>query len=89
MKVVATDADEPEHPNSDIRYRILSQDPPAPPNAFTINPVTGEIMLSSDSADREVRLCILPRAGGLTLINSAVLILCSFILGNFHLHTES
>ena len=42
MKVVATDADEPGNMNSEIRYKILSQDPPLPnKNMFSINPVTG------------------------------------------------
>lgn len=58
MKVNATDADEPGYANSDIRYSILSQDPPMPNNTFSINPVTGGIMVNSDHLDREVRSCL-------------------------------
>ncbi|KAL2088812.1 hypothetical protein ACEWY4_015711 [Coilia grayii] len=53
MTVVATDADEPGNVNSDIRYAILSEDPPLPNNTFSINPVTGGIMLNSTRLDRE------------------------------------
>ena len=34
MEVVSTDADEPKNANSDVRYKILSQDPRMPNNAF-------------------------------------------------------
>ncbi|XP_063044389.1 cadherin-2-like isoform X2 [Engraulis encrasicolus] len=51
MTVVATDADEPGSGNSDIRYAIQSQDPPLPSDAFSINDVTGGIMLNSTSFD--------------------------------------
>ncbi|XP_031425148.1 cadherin-1-like isoform X2 [Clupea harengus] len=53
MEVVATDADEPKNCNSNVRYTILSQDPLVPNNAFSINPVTGKIMLNSAGLDKE------------------------------------
>ncbi|XP_031425152.1 B-cadherin-like [Clupea harengus] len=53
MKVVATDADEPKNANSDVRYKILSQDPLVPNNAFSINPVTGDILVNSAGLDKE------------------------------------
>lgn len=55
MQVVATDADEPGNANSDIRYKILSQDPPLPQNdMFDINPVSGQIRVKSVGLDAKV-----------------------------------
>lgn len=55
MKAVATDADEPGNMNSEIRYKILSQDPPLPmSHMFSINPVTGAISVNGAGLDREV-----------------------------------
>ncbi|XP_023183629.1 B-cadherin-like [Xiphophorus maculatus] len=54
IQVVATDADEPNNDNSDIRYRIKSQKPEDPsPNMFTINPTTGVIRVNEAELDRE------------------------------------
>ncbi|XP_027862175.1 B-cadherin-like isoform X16 [Xiphophorus couchianus] len=54
IQVVATDADEPNTDNSDIRYRIMSQKPEDPsPNMFTINPATGAIRVNEAGLDRE------------------------------------
>ncbi|XP_027862170.1 B-cadherin-like isoform X11 [Xiphophorus couchianus] len=54
IQVVATDADEPNNDNSDIRYRIKSQKPEDPsPNMFTINPTTGVIRVNEAGLDRE------------------------------------
>ncbi|XP_070834244.1 B-cadherin-like [Chaetodon trifascialis] len=54
IKVTATDADEPNNDNSDIRYRILSQDPELPSDdLFDINPVTGFIRVNVGRLDRE------------------------------------
>ena len=59
MNVVATDADEPGHANSEIRYKIKSQHPPQPnENMFSINPVTGAIEVNGVNLDREVSYCI-------------------------------
>lgn len=56
ITVEATDADEPNNDNSDIRYSILSQDPKLPTdNLFAINPVTGAIRVNAGGLDREVR----------------------------------
>ncbi|XP_054882385.1 cadherin-2-like [Poeciliopsis prolifica] len=52
IKVEATDADEPNTENSEIRYSIMSQEP-AEPSMFTINPVSGAITLSADGLNRE------------------------------------
>lgn len=52
----ATDADAPNTDNSDIRYRIISQDPPSPADGmFAINSVTGGIRVNAIGLDREVR----------------------------------
>ncbi|XP_068424338.1 B-cadherin [Clinocottus analis] len=54
IRVEATDIDEPNTANSDIRYRILSQDPLFPSdNLFIINPVTGGIRVNAGGLDRE------------------------------------
>uniref|UniRef100_A0A8C7QRB1 Cadherin-1 n=1 Tax=Oncorhynchus mykiss TaxID=8022 RepID=A0A8C7QRB1_ONCMY len=54
MQVTATDADEEGSANSDVRYTILSQEPPLPsPNMFVINPVTGGIRVNAPGLDRE------------------------------------
>ncbi|XP_042584394.1 B-cadherin-like [Cyprinus carpio] len=54
MKVIATDADEPDNQNSEIRYRIVSQLPPSPnPNMFEINTITGGIYVNSSGLDKE------------------------------------
>uniref|UniRef100_A0A3B1IJG7 Cadherin domain-containing protein n=1 Tax=Astyanax mexicanus TaxID=7994 RepID=A0A3B1IJG7_ASTMX len=56
MTVTATDGDDPETDNADIRYSIISQDPPQPdPHMFAINSITGGIRVNSDGLDREVR----------------------------------
>lgn len=57
IKVVATDKDQENTDNSDLRYRILSQDPPLPrDNLFKINEITGGIRVNAGGLDREVRL---------------------------------
>ncbi|CAI5682141.1 unnamed protein product [Oreochromis niloticus] len=54
VKVEAKDDDEPDNLNSDIRYRILNQDPPLPTDhMFEINPVTGSIRVTGRGLDRE------------------------------------
>uniref|UniRef100_A0A3Q0SHI2 Cadherin domain-containing protein n=1 Tax=Amphilophus citrinellus TaxID=61819 RepID=A0A3Q0SHI2_AMPCI len=54
ITVEATDADEPNNANSDIRYRILSQDPQLPsPSMFDMNPISGIIRVTGTGLDRE------------------------------------
>ncbi|KAL7830910.1 hypothetical protein SRHO_G00304120 [Serrasalmus rhombeus] len=54
MTVTATDVDDPNTDNADIRYSILSQSPQEPdPAMFTINPVTGVIRVNTAGLDRE------------------------------------
>ncbi|CAF91006.1 unnamed protein product [Tetraodon nigroviridis] len=54
IQVEATDLDEPNSDNSDIRYKILSQEPKLPSdNLFAINPVTGVIRVNAGGLDRE------------------------------------
>ncbi|XP_056147231.1 cadherin-1-like [Lampris incognitus] len=53
-QVSATDLDEPNNLNSDIRYSIISQDPVMPAdNLFTINPINGVISVNAAGLDRE------------------------------------
>ncbi|EHB15919.1 Desmoglein-2 [Heterocephalus glaber] len=52
MKIIATDADEPNTMNSKISYRIVSQEPAYPP-VFYLNKDTGEIYTTSIALDRE------------------------------------
>ncbi|XP_062845320.1 cadherin-1-like [Trichomycterus rosablanca] len=53
MTTTATDADDPNTLNGDIRYTIISQDPALPrPNMFAIHPITGAIRLNSEGLDR-------------------------------------
>ncbi|KAG7315283.1 hypothetical protein KOW79_021371 [Hemibagrus wyckioides] len=52
MTVSATDADDPNTGNADIRYSIIGQIPPVPnPNMFAINPITGAIRVNSAGLD--------------------------------------
>ncbi|XP_035857333.1 cadherin-23-like [Sander lucioperca] len=54
IKVVATDIDQPNTDNSDIRYRLISQEPTLPSDfMFVINPVTGVIRVNASGLDRE------------------------------------
>ncbi|KAL6461373.1 hypothetical protein MHYP_G00295170 [Metynnis hypsauchen] len=54
MTVTATDADDPNTDNADIRYSVLSQNPEEPdPAMFIINPVTGAIRVNAAGLDRE------------------------------------
>ena len=56
MTVTATDADDPNTDNGDVRYSILSQNPQLQdPHMFAINPVTGAIQVNSAGLDKEVR----------------------------------
>ncbi|NXM18031.1 DSG1A protein, partial [Ploceus nigricollis] len=51
MKIIATDADEPNHLNSKIAFKIESQEPSGPP-MFIMNKYTGELHLAN-YLDRE------------------------------------
>ncbi|XP_038124014.1 B-cadherin-like [Cyprinodon tularosa] len=54
IQVEATDADEQNTDNSDIRYRIMEQIPETPdPEMFTINAVTGTMRVNMAKLDRE------------------------------------
>ncbi|XP_028430194.1 B-cadherin [Perca flavescens] len=54
IQVVATDMDQPNNANSDIRYRLMSQEPQLPRDKlFVINPVTGVIRVNVAELDRE------------------------------------
>nr|XP_033473342.1 B-cadherin-like [Epinephelus lanceolatus] len=54
MKVEATDSDQLDTDNSDIRYSILSQDPQLPNDfLFVINSVNGAIRVNDGRLDRE------------------------------------
>ncbi|XP_073669283.1 cadherin-2-like [Paramisgurnus dabryanus] len=54
MTVTATDADDPNTKNAEVRYSIISQDPPSPnPNMFAIKPVTGVIRVNSEGLNRK------------------------------------
>nr|XP_046258849.1 B-cadherin-like isoform X13 [Scatophagus argus] len=54
ITVVATDLDQPNTDNSDIRYRIISQDPELPSESlFVINSVSGAIRVNAVGLDRE------------------------------------
>ncbi|TDH14722.1 hypothetical protein EPR50_G00023840 [Perca flavescens] len=54
IKVEATDIDQPNTANSDIRYRLISQEPQLPSDfLFVINPVTGVIRVNASGLDRE------------------------------------
>ncbi|KAM9803896.1 B-cadherin-like [Neosynchiropus ocellatus] len=54
IKVVATDKDQENTDNSDIRYSIISQDPELPSaGMFIINSVNGAIRVNAGGLDRE------------------------------------
>lgn len=52
MKINATDADEPNNPNSKIAFRIISQNPSS---AFSMEKDTGEVRVATINLDREVK----------------------------------
>lgn len=52
MKVIATDDDEENTPNSKIFYSIDGRSNSA--GMFSINPLTGEVFLQRNTLDREV-----------------------------------
>lgn len=52
MKVVATDDDQENTPNSQIFYSIAEQSNSA--GMFKINPATGEVFVERNTLDREV-----------------------------------
>ncbi|NXO57266.1 DSG2 protein, partial [Aramus guarauna] len=52
MRINATDADEPNNPNSKIAFKILSQ---SPSPAFSINKQTGEVQVTKINLDRETQ----------------------------------
>ncbi|XP_062286963.1 B-cadherin-like [Scomber scombrus] len=54
ITVTAIDVDQQGHDNSDIRYRIMSQDPKLPSDSlFFVNPLTGAISVNAGGLDRE------------------------------------
>ncbi|XP_029306156.1 B-cadherin [Cottoperca gobio] len=54
ITVVATDDDEKDNDNSDVYYRIISQDPALPSNSmFVINQNNGAIRVNAGGLDRE------------------------------------
>lgn len=54
IQVKANDADQENTDNSDVRYKILSQEPTLPAgDMFTINPVSGAIRVNAKGLDRE------------------------------------
>lgn len=54
VKLSATDADEDNHLNSKIAYKIISQEPAGAP-MFILNRYTGEVRTMSSFLDREVK----------------------------------
>lgn len=54
MILNATDADEPNHMNSKIAFKIVSQEPAGTP-MFLLSRHTGEVRTLTSSLDREVK----------------------------------
>lgn len=54
MILNATDADEPNHMNSKIAFKIVSQEPAGIP-MFLLSRHTGEVRTLTSSLDREVK----------------------------------
>lgn len=56
LTISATDADDPNTDNADIRYSIISQAPPEPnPNMFEIDPIRGAIRVNAEGLDSKVK----------------------------------
>ena len=68
VKLSATDADEDNHLNSKIAYKIVSQEPAGSP-MFIMNRYTGEVRTTSNLLDREVK----PAVNELLKIRNSVL----------------
>jgi len=56
MSVPAQDKDDPQTSNGRLGYRILSQSPESPSDAFVIHKETGNITLAAADLDPEVGL---------------------------------
>uniref|UniRef100_A0A8D2J4B6 Desmoglein 2 n=1 Tax=Varanus komodoensis TaxID=61221 RepID=A0A8D2J4B6_VARKO len=54
LRIIATDADEPNNLNSKIAYKIVSQQPSFPASIFQIHKETGEVHTTVFQLDREV-----------------------------------
>lgn len=52
MKVICTDADQPDTPHTKLLYQIASES--NPDGLFYINSQTGEVMVQQSRLDREV-----------------------------------
>lgn len=65
MKIIASDADEPNHLNSKIAFKIESQEPSGQP-MFIMNKYTGELHLAN-YLDREV-LFLFPKSNNVMML---------------------
>ncbi|KAL6461298.1 hypothetical protein MHYP_G00294420 [Metynnis hypsauchen] len=73
MMVSATDADDPNTDNADVRYSILSQNPQEPdPTMFIINPVTGVIRVNAAGLDREYHVSVPENEVGAVVVKMSV-----------------
>lgn len=56
MTISATDADDPNTDNADIRYSIITQTPPEPSaSMFEIDPISGVIRVNAEGLDSKVK----------------------------------
>uniref|UniRef100_A0A8D2JG46 Desmoglein 2 n=1 Tax=Varanus komodoensis TaxID=61221 RepID=A0A8D2JG46_VARKO len=55
LRIIATDADEPNNLNSKIAYKIVSQQPSFPASIFQIHKETGEVHTTVFQLDRETQ----------------------------------
>ena len=59
MQIKGNDNDEAGTINSEISYRIVSQEPAGTGHMFTLDRKTGQLYVKEETLDREVRLLVI------------------------------
>jgi len=68
MQIKGKDKDQPGTINSEISYRIVSQEPAGTGQMFTLDRKTGQLYVKEENLDREVRLLVIVYQTHLTYV---------------------